>query len=414
MKTIPDNYVDSVVTDPPYGISFMGHKWDYDVPSVDIWKECLRILKPGGHLLSFGGTRTYHRVVVNIEDAGFEIRDMVAWVYGQGFPKSLNVGKTMDKYLKTGNASWNGTGDSSNGNLGYTKLQFEQGYRPDDYSDRHQSKKEITEEEAKQWDGWGTALKPVIEPICLARKPLEGNVVKNVLKYGTGAININGCRVPTNEAIPINKLEQWSGFGQKERPAYVPTVNNDGRWPANLIHDGSEEVTGLFPTSKGFSGGGVNGAGFRTIYVNGENQNKQIPANYFNDNGSASRFFYYVKANKRDRNEGCEDLPLSERRTHGEQNPDLSGSSYNTTGQHPAKGRNNHPTVKPTALMQYLCKLVTQPNGIILDPFMGSGSTGKGALLEGFRFIGIEMDEGYFNIAQKRLEFISKKIKESQ
>ena len=173
LKEIADNSVDAIITDPPYGLSFMGKAWDYDVPKVDIWKECLRVLKPGGHLLAFAGTRTQHRMAVNIEDAGFEIRDMIAWVYGSGFPKSLNIGKVMDKFLKTGNASWNGTGDSTNGALGYSKLQHKQGYRPNDYSNKHQNKSDITEDKAKEWEGWGTALKPALEPITVARKPIE-------------------------------------------------------------------------------------------------------------------------------------------------------------------------------------------------------------------------------------------------
>ena len=208
MKEMPDNSVDAICCDPPYGISFMGKKWDYDVPSVDIWKECLRVLKPGGYLLSFAGTRTQHRMAVNIEDAGFEIRDMIAWIYASGFPKSLNIGKVMDKYLKTGNASWNGTGDSSNGALGYSKLQHNQGYRPADYSNKHQNKEEITEDLAKKWEGWGTALKPALEPITVARKPLgEKTVAENCLKWGVGGINIDGCRIEaTKKEDQLNML----------------------------------------------------------------------------------------------------------------------------------------------------------------------------------------------------------------
>ena len=208
MQSIDDNSIDAIVTDPPYGLSFMGKHWDYQVPGVDVWKQAIRVLKPGGYLLSFAGTRTYHRVAVNIEDAGFEIRDMVEWIYGSGFPKSLNIGKTMDKYLKTGNASWNGTGDSSNGALGYSKLQHKQDYRPEDYSNRHQNKDEITEDKAKQWEGWGTALKPAHEPICMARKPLaEKSVAENCLEWGTGGINIDECRVPIGNDI------KRGGFG---------------------------------------------------------------------------------------------------------------------------------------------------------------------------------------------------------
>lgn len=424
MKSIPDNYVDAVVTDPPYGLKFMGKKWDYDVPSVEIWEECYRILKPGGHLLSFAGTRTYHRVVVRIEDAGFEIRDMIAWIYGQGFPKSLNVGKTMDKYLKTGNASWNGTGDSSNGALGYTKLQFQQGYRPDDYSNRHQTKVELSEEEAKQWDGWGTALKPAIEPICLARKPLEDIVVKNILKYGTGGINIDGCRIATNPEVDDKRL---GGNGKWKTDKTAKNVyeggyagNNiasseKGRFPANIIHDGSKEVIAEFPQSKGGSGNGNAIVGEQSDNIP-LRRGTLIPRN---DDGSAARFFYCAKASKKDRDEGLDDLEESEQ-GHNRfdkcakcggyilQNPDRpSACKCEEPERIHASARNNHPTVKPTNLMRYLCKLITPPNGKIIDPFMGSGSTGKAALLEGFRFIGIELDEGYFEIAKRRIEFIA-------
>ena len=245
LKKIPDNSIDSVVTDPPYGLSapknsgktskggFMNKKWDYDVPSVQFWKEVYRVLKPGGHIVSFGGTRTYHRMVVNIEDAGFEIRDQIMWLYGSGFPKSLNVGKTIEKYNKTGNASWNGTGDSSNGSLGYSKLSKDQGYRNEDYSNRHQSKIEINNE----YEGWGTALKPANEPICLARKPLsEKSVAENVLKWKTGGINVDGCRIGS-EIIKINgggrKYED--GFNGGWNDISNNNVSNEGRFPANVI-----------------------------------------------------------------------------------------------------------------------------------------------------------------------------------
>jgi DNA modification methylase len=293
LKTMPDASVDSIVTDPPYGLSFMGKKWDYDVPGVEIWAECLRVLKPGGHLLAFAGTRTQHRMAVRIEDAGFEIRDMIAWVYGSGFPKSHNL-----------------KGD---------------------------------------WQGWGTALKPALEPITVARKPLTNTVAENVLAHGAGAMNIDGCRVASSDQIaPVSGKATLCGTRdgydrpwkhdpaalaarQERANAAIEKANALGRWPANLIHDGSEEVGELL--------------------------------------GSAARFFYCAKASKRDREEG-----------------------------------NNHPTVKPTDLMRYLCRLVTPPNGIVLDPFMGSGSTGKAAKLEGFNFIGIELDADYLKIAEARIE----------
>jgi len=273
LPTLQDNSVDSIVTDPPYGLSFMGKGWDYQVPSVEIWQECFRVLKPGGHLLAFAGTRTQHRMAVNIEDAGFEIRDMIAWVYGSGFPKSHNIG-----------------------------------------------------------DGWGTALKPALEPITVARKPFKGTVAANVLEHGTGALNIDGCRVGTEERFNLAAGNKAGGNSLNMSSVGMPDADGKacvGRWPANLIHDGSEQPTALLRDS--------------------------------------ARFFYTAKASKDDRDKG-----------------------------------NTHPTVKPTDLMAYLCRLVTPPGGIVLDPFMGSGTTGKAALSEGFQFIGIERDPDYYAICESR------------
>ena len=276
---MPSHSVAAIITDPPYGLSFMGKGWDYQVPSVEIWEQCLRVLKPGGYLLAFAGTRTQHRMAVNIEDAGFEIRDMIAWVYGSGFPKSHNVG-----------------------------------------------------------DGWGTALKPALEPITVARKPFKGTVADNVLTHGTGAINIDGCRVGDSK----------------------------GRWPANLIHDGSDEVTQLFPESNGGAHPKKRNDSENNC-MNGRNYARELPNRIEMGSGSAARFFYTAKASKDDRDKG-----------------------------------NTHPTVKPTDLMAYLCRLVTPPGGIVLDPFMGSGTTGKAALSEGFSFIGIERDPDYYAICKSR------------
>lgn len=323
---LPDNSVDSIVTDPPYGLTqarrakpaphiegspfsrhrvgvngdtkpiggFMGNEWDSDVPSVEIWAECLRVLKPGGHLLAFAGTRTQHRMATRIEDAGFEIRDMIAWVYGSGFPKSRNIANDMDN--------------------------------------------------CTDWQGWGTALKPAMEPITVARKPLIGTVAENVLAHGTGALNIDGCRVEhvtvdggSLSTNPHLRSHINGGNGghiiasEAERRVVIP--NAAGRWPANLIHDGSEEILTCFPGS-----------------------------------GDAARFFYCPKASRKERGDG-----------------------------------NSHPTVKPIDLMAYLCRLVTPVGGISLDPFMGSGSTGIAALREGFNFIGFERDAAYHAIAMQRL-----------
>ncbi len=344
LRTMPDCSVDSVVTDPPYGLAFMGKKWDYDVPSEDIWRECLRVLKPGGHLLAFAGTRTQHRMAVRIEDAGFEIRDMIAWVYGSGFPKSHNL-----------------RGD---------------------------------------WAGFGTALKPALEPITLARKPLAGTVAANVLEHGTGAINVDGCRVGTDDDCarkPAIVRDTAAGFGKGAKMG--GRGHASGRWPANLIHDGSEEVVGLFPvttTGKPTVGqkpttGKVYGGGYVRSTKGG------------GDSGSAARFFYCAKASKRDRDEGLNGFEQSTLNMSGGRKVNTSKGDGKETREIKPRA-NNHPTVKPTDLMRYLCRLVTPPNGVVLDPFMGSGSTGKAAILEGFNFIGIEREPEYVNIARARVE----------
>ncbi len=315
LRTMPDCSVDAIVTDPPYGLFFMNRKWDYDVPSVDVWAECMRVLKPGGHLLAFAGTRTHHRMAVNVEDAGFEIRDMIAWVYGSGFNK---VG-----YIKGGD--------------GYPVRQ-----------------------------GWAGSLKPAMEPITLARKPLDRDTVAaNVLEWGTGAMNIDGCRVG-NEVV---------GWGGGAAGGNTWNDNNcglsksgdarpvEGRWPANMIHDGGEDAVRIL--------------------------------------GDASRFFYCPKATKADRDEGLDGFDEVMMHVDG---AGLNQAGFNSKDRPPMKPRRNpHPTVKPTDLMRYLVRLVTTPGGTVLDPFTGSGSTGKAAILEGFEFIGIEREAEYIEIARARI-----------
>jgi len=392
MRKLPDNSVDSIVVDPPYGISFMGKKWDYNVPKVEVWQEALRVLKAGGHALVACGTRTQHRMAVNLEDAGFEIRDVVAWIYGSGFPKSHNIGKAVDKLqgnerVKTGKILIGGT---------LTKRQKE-GKRNKNIGfdcGQHQYEEEIG---TSPHEGWGTALKPAMELWTLCRKPLsEKTVAKNVLKYGTGGINIDGCRVGTTGAR--NNGNSRGTVGSNSIGVYGKAIKQDynmGRFPANLIHDGSEEVVGLFPDTK--SGSGVkkkaSGSADSIFNIN------KIEGEYLNgDSGSASRFFYCAKASKSERNKGLDGF--EEKKTNDGRNKEIDNAFQRGS----TLRNNNHPTVKPIALMRYLCRLITPKGGTILDPFMGSGSTGIGAKLENFNFIGIEKNEDYFNIAKSRIE----------
>lgn len=391
LAKMDDNSVDSIVTDPPYGLSFMGKKWDYDVPSVALWRQVFRVLKPGGHLLSFAGSRTYHRMAVNIEDAGFEIRDQIMWIYGSGFPKSMNIAKAIDK-----------TNGYEGDVIGTRKVDI--GIQSGSLHVGRGSERVIQDvkalsPEAKKWDGWGTALKPAHEPIVVARKPIENTVVDSVLKYGTGGINIDGCRVgdivqdtsKNGRAEAKHKASVYE-LGLKKEFEGEMTV---GRFPANVIHDGSDEVVSGFPiTTSGTPGvkqGGNNGPAYGK-----ESRPAGTQMGGFGDKGSASRFFYCVKASKQERNKGF-DIELTP-------NERPLGEAFGETHLYSTQNNgNNHPTVKPVDLMKYLCRLVTPPNGIVLDPFMGSGTTGIAATVEGFNFIGIEMSEEYIKIADTRI-----------
>ncbi|WP_311880989.1 MULTISPECIES: site-specific DNA-methyltransferase [unclassified Pseudomonas] len=352
LRRMPDCSVDSVITDPPYGLSFMGKKWDYDVPATEVWAECLRVLKPGGHLLAFAGTRTQHRMAVRIEDAGFEIRDMIAWVYGSGFPKSHNLGGS--------------------------------------------------------YEGWGTALKPALEPITVARKPFSGTVAANVLNHGTGALNIEACRVAVvDAAYARNCSGDRNAAGTRSCEAQGVTSLRagggsaaSGRWPANLIHDGSAEVVALFPAQAGASapvtGNEPTANGFSGA-VKYSGMRERVAGAFHADSGSAARFFYCAKTSRKDRNEGLlsSDAPAVAKDATMR---DCETAEWST------RNGNSHPTVKPTDLMAYLLRLVTPAGGVALDPFMGSGSTGKAAMREGFKFVGCEIDEQYAAIARARID----------
>ena len=412
MKAMPDNSVDSIVTDPPYELGFMGKSWDASgiAFNVDVWREALRVIKPGGHLIAFSGSRTYHRMAVAIEDAGFEIRDQIMWVYGSGFPKSHNIAKAIQKadgvepvgFKENENAAFYGTG--SGGQYNPTPRQL---FMPP------------TEGVAAEWDGWGTALKPAHEPMVLARKALIGTVANNVLTHGTGGLNIDGSRVSSGDSFEGMKgfasmklnarrngetEEEWkirceSGPEQQES---LRKLQELGRWPANFIHDGSDEVVALFPDTKS---GFLNQASVKAddrIYGGGFGNGKTNPRTFEANSGSAARFFYCAKASKRDRNEGLDGFEA--KRDHDGRKDGGVGGDNPRNRTNNAK-LNHHPTVKPTTLMQYLVRLVTPPNGTVLDPFMGSGSTGKACAYEGFDFIGIDQSAEYVAIAQARIDF---------
>jgi len=371
MRTWPDACIDAIVTDPPYGLSFMGKKWDYDVPSVEVWAECLRVLKPGGHLLAFAGTRTQHRMCSNIEDAGFEIRDMIAWVYGSGFPKSLDVGKAIDK---AAGAEREVVGQKIRGDVEKAKTSGST-YASADANKNNKAifgygVENITApatDAARQWSGWGTALKPAMEPITVARKPLIGTVAENVLTHGTGAINVDGCRVGTEGGTTRSEQAPYSESGWRTGHEVLPL--NAGRWPANLIHDGSDEVVGLFPQTGNSCGRDSRGRVHQAFTDDARKSTRDDVHPEFGDSGSAARFFYTAKADRAER------------------------------------GRNNnHPTVKPVDLMRYLVRLVTPIGAIVFDPFSGSGTTCVAAKLEFVKFIGIEREAEYVAISQKRLQ----------
>lgn len=370
LPILPDNSVDSIVTDPPYELGFMGKEWDSTgiAYNVEMWRQCLRVLKPGGHLVAFSGSRTYHRMAVAIENAGFQIRDQMMWVYGSGFPKSHNISKALDK-LAGEKRKVIGQKEP----CGMFSPDVPHFGSASDVIETYKSSP-ITApatDEAKQWDGWGTALKPAHEPIVLARKPLEGTVAENVLKWGVGGLNIDACRV-----------------GE--------------RFPANLMHDGSQEVLELFPESKSPK---PYIQKTKSVGMFGAEVYHDRKSSHHGDSGSAARFFYCPKANKKDRDEGCEDF--EETRESDRPSDDKVGGD-NPRNRSNTYRKNSHPTVKPTELMRYLCCLVTPANGTVLDPFNGSGSTGKGAVLEGFKYIGIEISEDYINISKARIDKIIK------
>ena len=492
LKELDDNSIDSIVTDPPYGLSFMGKKWDYDVPSQEIFEECLRVLKPGGHLLSFAGSRTYHRMAVRVEDAGFEIRDQIMWIYGSGFPKSLNIGKGIDKqggnslgkevadlvkktrlkmglstiqlaelgkfYGKTNHGGTVSNWETGRGNI--TPEQFNKLIEILNLENNPiiETKREVLgkiktnltvmqnigignitgEVEVtkgnSEWEGWGTALKPAHEPIVMARKPLsEKTVVNNVLEWGTGGINIDESRITTNDTLGggatkgsvlaidgfdrpwMHDEEKMKEFSDKmkEKVEHAQTL---GRFPSNIIFDEEagkilDEQSGISKSTGGRSG---NKEGIWDGRYNGEVRDEN-PG--LGDKGGASRFFYCPKTSKRDRNEGLDDFEDKYYAAGNQAKAELKrgnvefnankGKGKDERHNHNQVGvsKNNHPTVKPTDLMLYLIRLITPKGGTTLDPFMGSGSTGKAAVRGGFDFVGIEREKEYMEIAEARIQY---------
>jgi site-specific DNA-methyltransferase (adenine-specific) len=449
LKTIPDNSIDSVVTDPPYGLGFMGKEWDtfdknqfgnipdecsdenvynkkgfktlprYNTDGLyqfanDWGKECFRVLKPGGHLLSFAGSRTYHKICMGIEDAGFEIRDQIMWIYGSGFPKSHNIGKAIQK--QSGDVKVIGTKQGA-GTTGKSYISNNEEYVD---GDKGVFKKEYDDIEINNdWEGWGTALKPAHEPIVMARKPLtEKSIAENVLKYGTGGINIDGSRIEfedTQNAATNPKFRKENNYkmpepGQESNGAVSFTSSKNeydtsGRFPANIIFD--EEAGQLLDEQSGISKSGKpKGQGSKSGGIWTKSTGEPAGPEY-GDKGGASRFFYCPKAAKKDRNEGLDEFEKKVTMRDDGQPYGMNTNQFRPDGSErkPVEPKSNHhPTVKPTDLMRYLINLITPPNGTTLDPFMGSGSTGKAAVRCGVNFIGIEKEQEYMDIASARIQ----------
>lgn len=413
LEVIDKESVDCIITDPPYELNFMNKGWDNAGVSfnADTWKKCYEVLKEGGYLLAFGGSRTFHRIACAIEDAGFEIRDTIMWLYGSGFPKSMNIGLAIDK-VNGVESEVVGTGRSGVSSHAY---QSEETTTAGEYEIKRAK---------NQWNGWGTCLKPAYEPIIIARKPFKGSLVDNVIKNGIGGLNIDECRVETTdeiksgtmpdfrdigkkskESIGIDKLSFGQIDGEIARKEYTPSVN--GRFPANTIltYDETDfdEVCGGFPYTK--TGNIKPHKNKSNGICNFNTQNETI--NYFNgDNGSASRYFYCAKASKKDRDEGLDNFD-KEKVNDGRNTPIDNAFQRGETLR-----KNTHPTVKLTELMQYLVRLVAPKGAIILDPFNGSGSTGKAVMYENkerkanYKYIGIELTEEYLPIAQARIEYV--------
>lgn len=423
LAMLPDNSVDAILTDPPYELGFMGHAWDRSGIAFDVsmWREALRVLKPGGHLLAFSGSRTYHRITSAIEDAGFEIRDSIMWVYGSGFPKSLDISKALDKLF--------GAERPVIGQQFRSTTGRDEGYHFKESFD-------ITAPAtlaAQLWAGWGTGLKPAHEPVCVARKPMTAKTVAdNVLQWGVGGINIDGCRVPIDPVADASQLRTMSvsqhhgqdGWGMnttRANPA-ARVLGEEGRWPSNFIHDGSPEVLAMFPDASGAKGvvKGTEGSPASAGQI-GNYRERVASAEPRGDSGSAARFFqqcawtqedleaalffYCAKASKSEKEAGLDAFPTVAR-SNGNKWTDQDyrvASGERGEGRESKPRKNTHPTVKPVALGRYLARLVCPPGGMLVDLFAGSGSFGVAAMQEGFQFVGFELDPAHCDIANARL-----------
>ncbi len=409
-KQIPSNSIDSLLSDPPYGLEFMGKDWDKGLPGIRFWREFLRITKPGGFLLCFGGTRTYHRLACAIEDAGWEIRDCMMWLYGSGFPKSHNISKAIDKAAgakrkqiktsmgPTGNKYAKGLGDDRPWMQTAAKIGYHE----------HDSNNPATTL-AKIWNGYGTALKPAWEPIIVAMKPLDGTFAHNAETHGVAGLNIDGGRIPAPEGLTKGGCTKYGGmFGSGDKVTN-PEGHSQGRWPANLLLD--EEAGAMLDEQTGTLKSGIlkprKKPDKNPIKMNAS---KEITSSWPGDSGGASRFFYCAKTSRKERNMGmedCEDKLLA--RSGGAQGAENRGEKEYLQKHiglnRVAVVKNNHPTVKPLALMKYLCTLLKMPSTgqIILDPFLGSGTTGMACKELGIAFIGIEKELEYCEIAVKRI-----------
>ena len=429
LDKLEENSIDCIVTDPPYELNFMGKGWDNAGISFqkETWTKCLKVLKPGGHLLAFGGSRTFHRIACAIEDGGFEIRDTIMWLYGSGFPKSMNIGLAIDK--KNGvESEVVGVGKSGSADTHTRCMNSITQNGTDVFGGEYEIKVA-----KNKWNGWGTALKPAFEPIIVARKPFKGSLIDNIEKYGVGGINIDECRVGTDTikggTMPdlsyVGEEQKKLGnghkmsFGQVSNAPRIECEDHIGRFPANLIltYDQMtfDEVCGGFPNTKSQK---TNSKLLDIRGNNYNNANKNLDIAYergYNDEGNASRYFYCAKASKKDRDEGLDNFEDKTKIFNGKSNTS-SKNIKDVEQRFTTIAKNIHPTVKPTELMQYLVRLVAPNNAIILDPFMGSGTTGKAIIYENiekdknYSFIGIEKETQYYEIAKARIEYARNKM----